>query len=118
MNIDEVNQRKPRCKQCGCSSELIWIADDAARAALYARVVKGDFLGFVPAIRTLTSCSIGEAKATFMHVALSGRRCHNCKSVLVEGATVDCERCKSLNLVWEADSADLHAALGENRKAE
>jgi hypothetical protein len=118
MNIDEVNQRKPRCKQCGCSSELIWVADDAARAALNARVVKNDFLGFIPAIRTMTSCSHGVAKATLAHIALPGRRCHRCKLILSEGAIVDCGHCKSLNLVWEAGGADLVAELSEIKKAE
>ena len=114
MNIDEVNQRSPRCTRCTCTSELVWVKDDDDRASLYAKVAKDDFLGFVPAIRTMTSCSIGEAKATFMHVALSGRRCHWCKSELSEGAIVDCQRCKSLNLVWEA--ADIETVPETNQE--
>lgn len=117
MNIDEVNQREPRCKQCGCLSELIWVDDKVGRAALHAKAAKADFLGFVPAIRAMTSCSIGEAKATFMHVALPGRRCHQCKSVLGDGAIVDCLRCKSLNLVWEVENSDSGAASDLKQKA-
>ncbi|MFZ6874024.1 hypothetical protein ACO0LF_18350 [Undibacterium sp. Di27W] len=66
----------------------------------------------------MTSCSHGEAKATLAHVALPGRRCHWCKSVLGEGAIVDCQRCASLNLVWEVDSFDVEAAADMNQKTQ
>ncbi len=39
LTIREVNARRPRCKRCGCTADLAWLDDPAARRDLYKHVV-------------------------------------------------------------------------------
>ena len=104
LTISAVNQRRPRCRQCGCLSDFASVKTAAHRAELFEIFSHNEFLKFVPRIRELTSCSIGEAKATYLHLALSGSTCHRCKALLPVGEVVDCSKCKSLNIVWSSQN--------------
>jgi len=68
---------------------------------LYLIFLAGEFLKFVPAIRSLSNCGIGEAKATYQHLAKPGRKCHHCNTELGQGPIVDCTKCRAVNLIWE-----------------
>jgi hypothetical protein len=100
LTISAVNQRRPRCHQCGCLSDLASVDEPSHQAELFEIFTRSAFLEFVPRIRALTNCSVGEAKATYLHLALAGRICHRCKTSLPSGTVVDCPKCKALNVVW------------------
>jgi hypothetical protein len=104
LTIEEVNQRRPRCKKCGCLYDLVKPIEVEQRLQLYAYFKQSDFVRFVKHIREFTSCSLGEAKATYLHLAAAGRFCHRCKESLASGSCVDCGKCKSLNLVWDDEN--------------
>ena len=100
LSLLDVNTRRPRCRQCGCLYDMVEVADERDRRELAELHAANEFLQFVPRIRQLTRCGIGEAKATYLHLAKAGRECHRCDTPLASGEIVDCAKCKSLNLVW------------------
>ena len=100
LSLLEVNARRPRCRQCGSLSDMVEVAGHADRRELAGLHAANEFLQFVPRIRQLTQCGIGEAKATYLHLAKSGGQCHYCGTPLASADIVDCAKCKSLNLVW------------------
>ncbi len=101
LTVAEVNRRSPRCVQCGCLFNLI---DVHALDQPQLRVLHGQnqFPLFAKALLELTNCTVGEAKATYLHLAPTSGACHRCGSVLPPGAVVDCPKCKSVNLVWSS----------------
>jgi uncharacterized paraquat-inducible protein A len=103
LGIADVNRRMPRCAQCGCRFNLVAVERDD-QAKLYSLYESNQFLLFVQLIRSRTACSIDEAKATYLHLASTGRRCHRCKSPLSAGQVADCPKCRAVNLVWESRS--------------
>ncbi len=101
LSIFEVNSRRPRCRQCGCLADVVAVEEGADRRELFDIYTADQFLRFVPRIREISGCGIGEAKATYLHLAAAGRKCHRCSTLLGLGEIVDCSKCESLNLVWE-----------------
>jgi hypothetical protein len=104
LTISTANQRRPRCRQCGCLSDFASVEDPSHQAELFEIFAHNEFLKFVPRIREFTNCSIGEAKATYLHLALAGRVCHRCQELLPSGEVVDCSKCHSLNIVWQSQA--------------
>ena len=100
LSLLDVNSRRPRCRQCGCLYDLVEVDEPADRRELAGLHASDDFLQFMPRIRQMTGCGVGEAKATYLHLAKVGGQCHRCGTPLPSADIVDCAKCKSLNLVW------------------
>jgi hypothetical protein len=83
---------------------MAWVQGKDAQKELYSIFLKkNDYLEFVQKILKLTGCEISEAKATYLHLAAPGRKCHRCESALEQGNIVDCKKCNSVNIIWEQD---------------
>lgn len=104
VTINDVNQRRPRCVQCGCSVDFAWIDDVHTRKALYAQYLDKSPLNIVKSIRDLTGCSLLSAKATVTHLAKKGNCCHRCNYSLPNEIIVDCPNCNSINFNWSIDA--------------
>jgi hypothetical protein len=103
LTLAEVNARRPRCLQCGCLYDLIEPSERAEREVLLAMLERAEFPQFVQALRSVTGCGVGEAKATYLHLTKS-TKCHRCEASLPLGTVVDCPKCKALNLCWRRET--------------
>jgi hypothetical protein len=103
LTIDKVNKRRPRCRQCSCPADMIWVEDKDERLHLLMLRREKGTMEFLCRLREVANCGLAEAKATCLHLALPDRRCHKCNSGLSEGTIVDCESCDSVNLIWDDD---------------
>lgn len=99
LTIEEVNSREFRCKKCGCFVSLIWIENLEQRLQILS-LVNGFPIQFMSTLIKLTGCSIGEAKATYLHSTFRERGCHRCGLKIEKDVIVDCSNCNSINLVW------------------
>src|SRR5262245_46027910 len=102
LTIAIANQRRPRCLRCGCLADLASVDEPARQAELFEIFSRNEMAKFSARIRELTNCSLAEAKATYLHLALAEGICHRCRTPLPPGSVVDCPKCQSLNVVWSS----------------
>ncbi len=101
LQITDVNERRPRCKRCGCLANLVWVDDPAERRELLAVLRQGKTVSFINLLRSKTGCELSEGKATAQHIAGEGGVCHRCGTSLGGAGIWDCSKCSSTNLIWE-----------------
>lgn len=85
-----------------CQGEVLYFADFSLEHRQHVAqllTVRGGAIETIKYLRESFNIGIGEAKEIFLHVSRKSNFCHLCDNA-IEGFTVICNHCHSLNFNW------------------
>src|SRR5215472_14242795 len=93
--LDEIH-----CEACGCSWLVPVVTDPLVRHEIAVLFRRADAIRAIRLLREQTGLSLRDAKGVQYHISKQAGKCHRCGEELVDGGTVVCGRCRSVNLNW------------------
>jgi hypothetical protein len=98
LTFQEANERRPRCRECGCLADFVFVSDQTERKRLGELISQGRTMTFMDQLQRTTGCSILESKATYTHLIGRDGLCHRCHSTVPDGDIADCPNCGAVNI--------------------